>query len=121
MEQKDIVRQEAQDHSDILKMAERFFPNVVTLIDSTGKKHSLRKFLWMGNLGFCDGAKTKIIVRAKSNYVTADILIRCQVIIAGSSRTGWDIYSLSGELIDQLDAMSMAKATRFINKNYPHN
>lgn len=120
MEQNNILRQEAQDQSHILKMVEHFF-RTVTIIDHTGVKHDLRKFLWMGNLGFCNDAKTKIIVRAKPNYEEADILLRCQVIIAGSSRIGWDIYSLSGELIDQLDAMSMAKATRFINKTYPHN
>lgn len=119
MEQKGIVCQEPQDQSHILKMAEHF-SRTVTIVDHAGDKHELRKFLWMGKLGFCNDAKTKIIVRAKPNYVEADILIRCQALIAGSPKLGWDIYSLSGELIDRLDAMSLAKATRFINKTYPH-
>lgn len=121
MEQENVVRQEPQDQSQILKIAEYFFPKIITIIDHAGIKHELRKFLLMGNLGFCNGSKTKIIVRAMPNYEEADILIRSQVIIAGNPRIGWDIYSLSGELIDRLDAMSMSKASRFINKTYPHN
>lgn len=121
MEQENVVHQEPQDQAQILKMVGYFFPTTTTIIDHAGIKHELRKFLWMGNLGFCNGSKTKIIVRALPNYEEADILIRSQVLILGSSRMGWDIYSLSGELIDQLDAMSMAKASRFITKTYPHN
>lgn len=104
------------DQSSTLKMAEHFTP-VVTVIDqSSGIHYSFRKFLWSGNWGICDANCTKIIVRAKANYLYVDILAYAECLVAGSPHSGWDVYSLTGTYIGHIQSMSLAEVIRHLSE-----
>lgn len=101
-----------------LKFAEHF-SQIVTVIDRASHEHYLfRTFLWMGNWGICNASKNKIIVKAKANYLTAEILVALQLLIAGSSSFGWDVYSLNGEFLRHLPHMSLNKAKKILIERY---
>lgn len=105
----------ATDDSDALKTA-RTFSQSVTVIDSNGQHHSFRKFEWLGgSWGICNADKTKIIVRAKANYLYVKVLDKAKVLIAGSTDYGWDVHSLEGCLLETLRPMALEDATRFLN------
>lgn len=115
MEYEVSKRQKRKCQSNALLMAEHFTsPTVV--IESNDTHHFFRKYLWMGNWGICSMDKRYIFVPAKPNYLYADILVDAQVLIAGSAETGWDVYSLEGELVEHLSPMSFAHAKSLLNE-----
>lgn len=104
----------ATDDSGTLSMA-RTFSIPITVIDSNGQRHNFRKFEWLGKWGICDAYKTKIIVRAKHDYLYVEVLLFAQVIVAGDRHTGWDVYSLTGELLQHYSKMSLSRLKRILD------
>lgn len=105
----------ARDY-ETLKFAE-YFSGVTTIIESlSGRHYSFRKFLWLGNWGICNAEKTKILVKAKANYSTVEILVFAQLLIAGNQNIGWDVMSLEGKFLRHLPPMSIDKATTTLNE-----
>ena len=99
---------------DALVMSEHFTPPI-SVIDSNGKKHWFRTFLWMGRWGICSKNKQKVYVRAMANYLYAKVLNHTKLLIAGSPNYGWDVYSLEGEFLERLEPMSLDEAANFLN------
>lgn len=104
------------DQRDTLKMAEQFTPIINVIEQSSGTRYSFRKFLWSGNWGICNANCTKIIVRAKPNYLYVDILVYAECLVAGNPHSGWDVYSLTGTYIGHTKPMSLAEATKHLDE-----
>lgn len=103
----------ATDSSDALSMV-RNFSRPITVIDSTGQHHSFQKFEWLGRWGICNAAKTQIFVKAQSDYHYVDVLVSPQRLIAGNKSYGWDVYSLTGELLQHFSQMSPAEIRKYL-------
>lgn len=114
MERTSSTHEEMNDTSATLAMAESISP-VTTIVDHTGKPYGFRKFVWSGRVGICNANMTQIIVQAKPNYLYVDFLVYAKVLIAGNPQTGWDVFSLFGELANHLPPMSKLKATKLLN------
>ena len=113
MEQK---KDKQLDKVPVSFMAE-FLSSPTTLVDSDGKHHSFRKFLWMGNWGFTDGDGIDVIVPAKPGYLQVDILFYSQVLVAGCYTTGWDVFSFTGKKIATFPPMSLNNLTSLVDNN----
>lgn len=108
----------AEENNDLMyvsRMAEYISPPV-TLITPDGKHHTVRKFLWLGRWGFTDAKGSKVIVPAKSTYLQLYILIRAQLLVAGSYCTGWDVFTLEGEKVDSYPPMSISELQKKFKK-----
>lgn len=104
----------APDDADALSMA-CTFSIPITVVDSNGQRHNFRKFEWLGRWGICNADKTKIIVKAKSNYLYVEVLIYAQVLVAGDRHCGWDVYSLTGEFLRHYPKMYLSRLTRHLD------
>lgn len=115
MEYKAAYNKEARSQDFVLQMAEHI-STPVTIFDHIGRPYCFRKFLWLGNWGIANANGTKVIVPAKANYLQAEILVFAKVLIAGNPNNGWDVYSLSGELMEHLSPMPFAKANTMLDE-----
>jgi len=106
-------KQQEIDAKTILENVDCMLPPTI-IVDNTGEKHSLRKFCLKGNWGICNGDATKILVVAKFSCVS--ILVRSHLLIAGSTNTGWEVYSLLGEYLESLPPMSSEQAIVDLNE-----
>ena len=67
---------------------------VVQITDHTGKTYTFRKYHWMGNVGLTDKDGQNVLLPALRLRKEIKIFHDYEAIIAGSDRSGWEIYSL---------------------------
>lgn len=77
----------------VAEMTDRL-EGVVQITDHLGKTYTFRKYHWMGSVGLTDKDGQDVLLPALRLRKEIKIFHDYEAIIAGSEKSGWEIYSL---------------------------
>lgn len=104
------------DH-DTLRFAEHFTSTTTIVERSTEKHYSFRKYLFLGNWGFCNAEKSRKIVDDK--YSTVEVLVYAQLLVGRNADLSWDVFSLEGNFLMTTPSMSLSEVTHYLAQRLP--